>query len=347
MTASDHPVVLVRVSRGLGWITLNRPRAINALNREMVARIDAQLAAWADDEDVAAVVLTGAGERGLCAGGDIVSIYQDARSGGRGSVEFWREEYVLNARIADYPKPYLAVMDGIVMGGGVGLSAHGGLRIVTDTTTLALPETGIGFCPDVGADWLLARAPGEIGTHLALTGDRIGAGDAIACGLADHYLPSSDISGFLGGLTAETISTATTALPRSAAGALLPARRSWIDSCYRPDSVAEIVRALRAHPDPEAGAAADRIGRQSPLALTVTLQALRRARRLPTLRDVLDQDLRISTAALDTHDLAEGIRAQVIDKDRSPHWSPATLEELTPDMIDRFFAAEPTGTAAR
>ncbi|MBM4569359.1 enoyl-CoA hydratase/isomerase family protein, partial [Rhodococcus hoagii] len=191
-----EPEVLVERVGALGRITLNRPKAINALNHAMVRSMAAALLEWADDDAVDAVLLTGAGERGLCAGGDIVSIYHDARDGGSGSKDFWRDEYVLNAAIARYRKPYVAIMDGIVMGGGVGVSAHGNVRVVTERSTIGMPEVGIGFVPDVGGTYLLSRAPGELGTHVALTTARMSAGDAIACGFADHFVPSDRVGEF-------------------------------------------------------------------------------------------------------------------------------------------------------
>jgi enoyl-CoA hydratase len=328
--------VLFRTGRGLGWITLNRPRVINALTHEMIVRVGAQLDAWAGDDRVGGVVLTGAGERGLCAGGDIAELYRDAQAGGHASLELWRDEYAVNDQIARYPKPYLAVMAGIVMGGGVGLSAHGSIRLVTETTRLAMPEARIGFCPDVGGTWLLARAPGELGTHLALTGDPAGPGDAVACGLADHYLPGGRVPAFLDQLSAGSLVKAGTLTAAPPPGPL-QAERGWIDTCYAGGSVPEIVARLRARPEPAARQAADRITANSPAGVSVTLQALRRAREM-TLPQVLDQDLRIVTAAFATHDLAEGIRAQVVDKDRNPRWSPPTLDEVTPALVDRYFA---------
>ncbi|HXC79060.1 MAG TPA: enoyl-CoA hydratase/isomerase family protein [Candidatus Acidoferrum sp.] len=338
MVDSGYDDVLFRVERGLGWIRLNRPRAINALDHCMVRHIDAQLHDWAHDDAIAGVVLTGAGDRGLCAGGDIVSIYNDARTGGCDSIDFWRDEYLMNARIADYPKPYLAVMDGIVMGGGVGVAAHGSIRIVTERTMIAMPEVGIGFVPDVGGTRLLSRAPGELGTHLALTADRFGPGDAIATGFADHYLPTDRIPSLLDQLDGDTIQNGLAPLTCVAPDSPLERQRAWIDHCYAAASVTEIVERLRAHSDPAANKAADQISEKSPIAVCVTLRALRLARQLPTLRDVLDQELSISTTALDSHDLVEGIRAQVIDKDRTPHWSPPTLADVTPAMVERYFA---------
>src|SRR6476620_3602753 len=221
------PEVLIDKRDGLGRIVLNRPKAINALNHAMVARI------------------TGAGERGLCAVGDIVSIYHDAKEGGDGSREFWRDEYVLNAAIASYPKPYVAIMDGIVMGGGVGVSAHGSVRIVTERSMIGMPETGIGFVPDVGGTYLLARTPGELGTHIALTTARLSAGDAIACGFADHFIPSEKIEQFVQKLTDTSVEEALAEFTEPAPESDLVAQRGWIDAAYSADSVAEIVARLQ------------------------------------------------------------------------------------------------------
>lgn len=190
MTADSRAPVLARVEGRMGRIILNRPKALNALTHEMVSIIDRTLDEWTFDSRVATVVLTGAGARGLCAGGDIVAIHRDAVSGGTGSIEFWRDEYLLDDRIAEYPKPFVALMDGIVLGGGIGLSAHAAVRVVTERSSIGFPETGIGHFPDVGGTWLLSRAPGELGTYLTLTAGSVDAGDAIAVGLADHYVPT-------------------------------------------------------------------------------------------------------------------------------------------------------------
>jgi enoyl-CoA hydratase len=340
MGAPGYSDVLFRIERGIGWVTLNRPKAINAIDHQMVRRIDAQLAGWADDDAVGGVAITGAGERGLCAGGDIRSIYTDAQAGGRASVGFLRDEYSLNARIAGYPKPYLAMMDGLVMGGGVGISAHGSVRIVTDRTVIAMPEVSIGFVPDTGGTWLLSRAPGELGTHLALTADRFGPGDAIACGFADYYLPASKLPALLGALRAGHIEQLVASLAEPAPASELGERRPWIDACYSATTADQIVARLQGRPDPPAQRAARQIQANSPTAVKVALRALRQARQLATLREELDQELRVSTAALHSADLVEGIRAQVIDKDRNPTWSPPTLAEVTTDLVDRYFTTQ-------
>lgn len=339
----SEPEVVVERAGTLGRIVLNRPRAINALNHAMVQTIAATLLEWADDDSVHAVLLTGAGERGLCAGGDIVSIYHDAREGGSGSADFWRDEYVLNAAIARYRKPYVAIMDGIVMGGGVGVSAHGGIRVVTERSTIGMPEVGIGFVPDVGGTYLLSRAPGELGTHVALTTARMSAGDAIACGFADHFVPSDRLPEFEEALAGGSVEDAIARFARPAPDSELAAERSWIDAAYAADSVEEIVANLRDSGVPEAAAAAEQILGKSPTAAKVTLRALRRARGLDTLEAVLDEEYRVSLACLQSRDLVEGIRAQVVEKDRNPAWSPPTLEEVTAEHVDRFF--EPLGDA--
>ncbi|MGV9736974.1 enoyl-CoA hydratase/isomerase family protein [Rhodococcus aetherivorans] len=329
--------VLVRVSGGIGRITLNRPKAINALNYDMVKVTAAALGEWAGDDSVRAVVVDGAGERGLCAGGDIVSIYHDARDGGTGSQDFWRDEYILNAAIGRYPKPYVALMDGIVMGGGVGIAAHGNVRVVTERSTIAMPEVGIGFVPDVGGTWLLSRAPGELGTHLALTTGRMTAGDAIALGFADHFVPSEALDKFVAALESGTVDEALAEFAQPAPESPLLAQRSWIDAAYSAPTVEEIVARLQAAEEPEARAAAEQILGKSPVALKVTLRSVRHARELGSLEEVLNEEYRVSLASLRSHDLVEGIRAQVVDKDRNPAWSPATLADVTDADVDAYF----------
>ncbi|MET9900443.1 enoyl-CoA hydratase/isomerase family protein [Streptomyces sp. NPDC006446] len=331
--------VLLHTDGRAAHLTLNRPKALNALNHAMVRRIDQALTAWEHDPAVETVVVTGAGERGLCAGGDIRVVHDDARDGdGSASAAFWRDEYHLNARIARYPKPYVAIMDGIVMGGGVGVSAHCSVRVVTERSRIAMPETGIGFVPDVGGTHLLAHAPGELGTHLALTGSSIGAGDALLCGLADHYVPSTSLRQFVSDLADRPVREALAGHAQPPPPAELAERREWIDACYAADTVEEIVRRLLEAGDPAAKETAEILLGNSPTAVKVTLAALRRARRLGGLERVLDQEYRVSCAALSSPDLVEGVRAQIIDKDRDPRWSPATLGEVTDADVERFFA---------
>ncbi|MET9701210.1 enoyl-CoA hydratase/isomerase family protein [Streptomyces sp. NPDC006529] len=336
--SDEADTVLVTTEGRTGRITLNRPGALNSLTRPMVLRIAEALTAWEHDPDIAQVLLAGAGERGLCAGGDIRAIHADARAGGTASADFWRDEYRLNARIARYPKPYVALMDGIVMGGGVGVSAHGSVRIVTERSRVAMPETGIGFVPDVGGTHLLARAPGELGTHLALTGAAVGAADALLCGLADHFVPADRLADLAADLATAPVSDV---LPRYAGGAPegeLAGQREWIDHCYAADTAEAIVERLSRHGDQAAKQSAETILSKSPTAVKVALAAVRRARALGSLERVLAQEFRVSCAALSWPDLVEGIRAQVIDKDRTPRWFPADLAGVSGADVERSFA---------
>ncbi|MFJ8301496.1 enoyl-CoA hydratase/isomerase family protein [Streptomyces sp. NPDC094447] len=329
--------VLVATEGRTGRLTLNRPKALNALSHSMVLRIEEVLTAWRDDPAVEAVVISGAGERGLCAGGDIRAIHADARAGGSASADFWRDEYRLNALIARYPKPYVALMDGIVMGGGVGISAHGTVRIVTERSRVAMPETGIGFVPDVGGTYLLSLAPGELGTHLALTGTPVGAADALLCGLADHFVPSERLDRLLADLARTSVHDALAGHVDQAPPGELAAHREWIDHCYAAGTVEAIVDRLLGSGVPAAKEAAATLTSKSPTALKVTLTSLRRARSLGPLERVLEQEYRVSCAALTSPDLVEGIRAQVIDKDRDPRWSPARLTAVTDEDVARYF----------
>lgn len=312
------PSVLTRVTGRLGRIVLNRPRAINALDVGMVAALHTVLDRWERSPRVRAILVTGAGERGLCAGGDLRVFHADALSGGTASIDFWAGEYRLNARIARYPKPIVAWMDGLVMGGGIGIGGHARVRLVTERSRLAMPEVGIGFHPDVGGSRLLALAPGRTGLHLALTGGSIGAADAIYAGLADHYVPSARLPRLAAAVHDGEIPAFTTEPPP---GELAHAR-DWIDDCYAAPTVAGILDRLRAHPTPGARAAAKEIEGKSPTSLAVTLRSVRSAAALPSLEAALDQEFRLSSAMLRAPDLAEGIRAQIIDKDRNPRWAP-------------------------
>ncbi|KWX68010.1 enoyl-CoA hydratase/isomerase family protein [Mycobacterium sp. NAZ190054] len=341
----ENEDVLVTADHGVGRIMLNRPKAINSLTHPMVTTITRALKAWETDDAVNAVVVSGAGERGLCAGGDVVAIYHDARSGGSGSRRFWHDEYLLNAYIGRYPKPYVAIMNGITMGGGVGISAHGSVRVVTETTKMAMPEVGIGFIPDVGGTFILSRTPGLLGVHAALTGASFSGADAIAMGFADHFVPQDRLAAFVDAIEADGVDAAVAAFAQQPPASGLLAQRDWIDDCYAGETVADIIAALRGH-----DAAADRIGgtaaveaadliaSRSPVAASVTLEAVRRAAKLDTLEDVLRQEFRTSVASLRSHDLVEGIRAQLIDKDRNPKWSPASLPEVTASDIEAYFA---------
>lgn len=335
---SEQEVLFAHDGR-LGLITLNRPAALNALTHGMVTEIQAQLDEWAVDGTVSTVAIMGAGERGLCAGGDIVALYRDATSGGgASSAAFWSDEYRLNATIAAYPKPYVALMDGVVLGGGIGLSAHGSHRVVTERSRLGMPETGIGFIPDVGGTWLLSRAPGELGTHLALSGAMVGAGDAIALGLADAYVPSDHRDALLTSLRETDADSALAEHAQSAPASPLVQRQSELDAAYAGNDVSAIIGRMRASAHEDDRTVAEVIAARSPLALSVTLEALRRAAAYESLEDALRVEFRLACRSLRWPDFAEGVRAQVIDKDRSPTWNPVSLNDVDAHAVLRAFA---------
>lgn len=339
--------VITSMANGVGRIELNKPKLINALGQDMVGAIDDALQQWREDDSVKTVLVTGRGERGLCAGGDIKAVYNDILAGTDENAKFWNREYKMNHAISEFPKPYVVIMNGITMGGGVGISGHGSHRIVTDSTKVGMPETGIGLFPDVGGTYLLSRAPGELGTHVALTGQPVGPGAALALGLADYYVPDAQVPDLIEELSAGGDVTAV--IERFAAEAPadeLAESAAWIDECYRGDRVEDIIAALSAHESQDARATAELIGTKAPTSVKVTLAALRSAASM-TLAEVLEQDYRTAVALTKRPDLQEGIRAQVIDKDRNPKWSPASLSEvsdatvtdiLTTDQAEKVFS---------
>ncbi|KAB1654300.1 enoyl-CoA hydratase/isomerase family protein [Pseudoclavibacter chungangensis] len=330
--------VRFEVQGRLGVIVLDRPRVINALSHEMVNRIHAQLVAWADDDAIERVALTGAGERGLCAGGDVVVLYEDATSGdGSETASFLADEYRLDAYIARYPKPYVSLMDGIVLGGGVGLSAHAAHRLVTERSRVGMPETQIGFVTDVGGTWLLGRAPGELGVHAGLTGTLLGPGEAIALGFADVLVPSQRLPELLERLETEDVASVLGALAEAAPDAPLLDERPWIDAVYDADDIAVILERLDELDSDAARDAATALRGRSPSALAVTLRAIRIARGFERLEDALAQEYRVCRRLHAAPDFAEGVRAQVVDKDKTPRWHPATVAELDPAWLDGVF----------
>jgi enoyl-CoA hydratase len=312
----DEPELLVEVGDGVGRIRLNRPRQINALTVPMMHRLAEVLDDFAGDDRVAGVELTGAGERGLCAGADVRALRERALAGGD-VLEFFTTEYGVNLRIAAFPKPYRAMMTGITMGGGLGLSAHGSQRVVDATSRLAMPETQIGLFPDVFMTPLLARMPDQVGTHLALSGAAVNAADALRLGLADEAagaIPDPDPA-----LAVE-----------------------WIPECYAGDDAATVVQRLEEHPDPAARATAAELRRRSPLSLAVTLEALRRAATIPSLPDLLPQELALAVRLATGPDFAEGVRAQLVDRDRTPHWAHDRIEDVSREEVLSYFEPLPT-----
>ncbi len=334
--AADGDVVFDE-SNGIGLITLNRPRARNALTTPMVVAMSDQLRAWESDPGVRAVLIRGAGAHGLCAGGDVKAMRTSALERDGAVVEFFRAEYRLNGQISAFRKPYIAIMDGITMGGGVGVSAHGSVRIVTERTAFAMPEVTIGIAPDIGATWLLSHAPGELGTYAGLTGSTLGAGDVIAFGLADHFVPSDRLDDLVQLIEAGDVGAALAGVAEPSPLSIIAAHRDWIDECFAFDSVSRILDALDASTIPEANDAARLIRTKSPTAVAVTLASLRRARDLPSLNDALEQEFVVSCNLIHGHDAIEGVRALIVDKDQSPAWEHADAAAVSDqDVADAF-----------
>lgn len=342
--------LIVRSDGALRRITLNRPQALNAITLDMAVAMTTLLRDWQSDARVGAVLLDGAGDRGFCAGGDIRALYEAAREATTSKpvcaadslpVRFWAIEYKLNVLIARYAKPVITVMDGLVMGGGVGLSAHAAHRVVTERSAVAMPEVGIGFFPDVGASFLLARAPGYLGTYLALTGQRLSAADALACKLADIQVPVGRLNELPAVLANcrdhDEVRAALGRLAASSAPARLANEREWIDACYGADALEEIVARLRTCRAEGAQAAMEVMRNASPTSLKVTLRNIRSAATFERVEQSFAQDYRIALACIAGHDFIEGIRAAIIDKDRKPRWQPDKVEAVTGEIVDRHF----------
>jgi enoyl-CoA hydratase len=334
--------ILFETRGGLGLVTLNRPQALNALTHSMARALDAQLAAWATDPAVHVVAITAAGDRAFCAGGDIRALHATGPEGGSANWPFYFEEYRLNTRIKRYPKPYVAFMDGIVMGGGVGVSIHGSHRVAGDRTLFAMPETGIGLFPDVGGTYFLPRLPGQVGMWLGLTGARLKTADVIEAGVCDVYVPTASRAEALAALeqvegTREAVSAALAPFALQAEGATLPALRPAIDRLFAADSLPAIVAALEADGSPWALAQRDTIRQKSPTSLALTFRQLRLGATLD-FGACMAVEYRLARFCVTHPDFYEGVRAVIIDKDNAPRWTPPTLQAVDPAIIDAAFA---------
>ncbi len=335
---------IIRERRGhAGVVTLNRPRALNALTLGMVRELAAALDEWEHDPQVRHVVILGAGEKAFCAGGDI-RLLHDLGKAGRIEEQrgFWREEYVLNKRIKAYPKPYVAVIDGIVMGGGVGVSLHGSHRVAGPKYLFAMPEVGIGFFPDVGATFALPRLPGATGTWLAATGDRIGQADAVALGLATSAIAGDDIPAFLAALEAgEDVDAAAGRFAADHGPAPHLSNRALIDEVFSLPTAEAVMAALAARAgDPFAARLAKDLAAKSPTSVKLALAQMRLGRGLD-FAGAMALEYRIVSRVAKGHDFYEGVRAVIIDKDNAPRWRPATLPEVTDAMVDAYLAPLP------
>jgi enoyl-CoA hydratase len=326
----------------LGHVTLNRPKAFNALTHDMCRRFDAQMRAWAAQDDVATVVVTGSGDRAFCAGGDVRALW-DAVPDGALTRDFFWDEYRLNRRLFRYSKPYVALADGVTMGGGVGVSAPARFRVVTERTVFAMPETGIGLFPDVGGSYYLSRCPGQTGVYLALTGTRIKAADLLYAGLYTHHAPAECLPELLVALEMEAPSAVLKRFATAPGGeATLPPLRDAIDRCFAGATIEEIRTALlqeqqEGREGDWAQATLMALDRMSPTSLRVTLRQIREGAKLE-FEDCLRMEFRLVRRFMRGHDFHEGVRALLVDKDNAPKWRPATLAEVTPAMVDAYFA---------
>lgn len=334
---TEEPEIIFKPQGAAGVITLNRPQALNALTFDMVRRLDKMLVAWAKDPAIKAVVITGAGDRAFCAGGDIKAVA--LARGGSMTREFFREEYTLNHRIFTYPKPYIALINGIVMGGGKGVSAHGSHRIVTENALFAMPEANIGFFPDVGGGYFLPRCPGQTGLYLALTCKRIKSADMLYVGFATHFVPSAKMAQLQDKImqSPQDIDLLLKDFSGQPADASeLAANREKIDRCFAHDHVEEILADLQKDSSAWAIETLQAMQSLSPTSLKIALRQIRLGAKM-TFAEVMAMEYRLSQACLARHDFYEGVRAALIDKDRCPRWIPATVGDVPDADIDLYF----------
>ncbi len=329
--------VIIHRQGAAGRITLNRPQALHALNEEMCLAMDEALIAWTDDPEIELVVVDHAeGTRGFCAGGDIRMLAESGAHDGSAAAAFFRAEYRLNARIKNYPKPYVAFIDGVTMGGGVGISVHGSHRVATERTVFAMPETGIGLFPDVGGGWFLPRLGPPLGMWLALSGQRLKGGEVAAAGIATNFVESAVLD-----VVKASVCDGGLALLDAMdwdESAAFEKRRDLIDRCFWLPSVEEIFAALDAEADPWAGEQLSVLRTKSPQTLKVAHRQLMRGLELKSFEDNMRMEYRIGCRVVARHDFQEGVRAVIVDKDNKPEWDPATLGGVTGQMLDEIFA---------
>lgn len=322
-------IIIRKTGRG-GHITLNRPKALNALTWDMCLAIEAALDDWRNDPDVALILIDGAGDRAFCSGGDIAEMYA---AGQRADYDygrrFWRDEYRLNAKIANYAKPIITFMHGFAMGGGVGVGCHASHRIVCETSQIAMPECSIGLVPDVGGSLLLAKAPGHCGEFLGLSGDRMDAGDAIYTGFADHYIPQEAWDTLKRTLIGTDDTKAVESTQHAAPTARLAGWQSEIDRCFAGATLGDIYRAMPADPGPAIAHVRKLMDRNAPLAMAVATKIIKNVRRDPRIEHALDQEFRYTYRCVAQGDFIEGIRAAIIDRDRAPKWQHGNWQDVS------------------
>ena len=336
--------VLIRVEGNVGRITLNRPKALHALTTAMCAAMTDALLAWRDDPAVKLVLLDHAGERGFCAGGDIRMLADSGAGDGKDAREFFFIEYRLNHLLFEYAKPVVVIMDGVTMGGGVGLAMPAGYRVATERTTFAMPETGIGLFPDVGGGWFLPRMPSHIGTWLALTGGRIKAADCELIGVATDFVESGKVEALKAAIVADpaAVDRLLTEYEGDAGRPPLAAHQDEIDKIFGADSLEEILAGLKAAGTEWASEQLEVMATKSPQTMKVALRQLRLGGKMQSFAENMTMEYRIGARVVQRHDFIEGVRAVIVDKDNSPRWSPATPEGVSEAMLDEIFAPLPS-----
>nr|WP_255586852.1 enoyl-CoA hydratase/isomerase family protein [Hephaestia mangrovi] len=331
----------------IGRIRLNRPKALHALNTEMCLAMSAALEDWRGDLAVEAALIDHAEGRGFCAGGDIRMLAESGRTDGADARAFFHAEYRMNHALFTYAKPVVAVMDGITMGGGVGISLPAKVRIATENTRFAMPETGIGLFPDVGGGWYLSRLPGRMGQYLALTGHRLNGAECLALGLATHYLPADALTQAkeLIADKPHAIDLALEPLAADPPAAPIMEHRDAIDRLFASDTLEEVFAALEADGSEWATAQLATLQAKSPQTMKVSLRLLADGARMQTFADEMRQEYAVASRVVQRHDFLEGVRAVIVDKDNAPHWNPATPDGVTSHVIDQIFAPLPEDEA--
>jgi len=339
--------VLILTEGKAGRIRLNRPKAIHALNTGMCRAMLDALTAWRDDPEVEIVLIDHAEGRGFCAGGDIRMIAESGAGDGREARDFFRVEYQLNHALFTYAKPVVAFMDGITMGGGVGISQPAKVRVATENTKFAMPETGIGLFPDVGGGWYLSRLPGKTGEYLALTGHRLDGAECLALGLASHYLVAETLEDAKARIAADPASAEAILadLSTTAPEPRIAAHRDDIDRLFAADTVEGVFAALEADGGEWAAAQLATLRTKSPQSMKVSLRLVREGRAKASFAEEMAQEFAIGSRVAQSHDFIEGVRALIVDKDNAPQWNPATPEGVSDESIDQIFAPLPAGEA--
>ena len=340
-----EPEILFEENGGVGIIILNRPKSLNALTLGMIRAMDPKLKEWEEDDSIKMVMIKGAGEKSFCAGGDVRAVWDAGKAGDDLTDSFFREEYILNHRIHNFSKPYVALLNGFTMGGGVGLSVHGSHRIVTEKTLFAMPETAIGLFPDVGGSWFLNTCPGESGMYLALTGARLKAADCIAVNMATDYVPSEKVEALEAALTSvdwatdkanSIVDNIIETFAVDAGDAVIESDFAVIDKAFSKATVEEVVAALEEDGSDFAIAALKFLSKKSPLSMKMSMKQLRAGKKL-SFNECMIMEFRMSQACVKGTEFYEGVRSVLVDKDHAPKWNPSKLEGVSKELVESQF----------